>query len=45
MIALVVADRRFHDTGKLHSDGKIELFYKSIMVMFAFLMLATANVV
>jgi hypothetical protein len=40
--ALFVSDKRFHETGKLHSDGKIELFYKSIMIMFALLTILTA---
>ena len=29
---LVVKEQRYKETGKLHSDGKIELFYKSIVV-------------
>ena len=29
---LVVSDDRFPKTGKLHSDGKVEFFYKSVMV-------------
>jgi hypothetical protein len=34
----VVKEKRYRDTGTLHSDGKIELFYKSVIVG---LMLAT----
>jgi hypothetical protein len=30
---LVVTDGRFRKTGQLHSDGKIELFYKSMMLL------------
>jgi hypothetical protein len=29
---LFVNDERYRQTGKLHSDGKIEFFYKSVMV-------------
>ncbi|MFS6894993.1 hypothetical protein ACDX38_07955 [Pseudomonas aeruginosa] len=29
---LIVSDDRFPQTGKLHSDGKVEFFYKSVMV-------------
>lgn len=29
---IVVKEPRFHETGLIHSDGKIELFYKSVMV-------------
>lgn len=36
---LFVRDNRFHKTGKLHSDGKIELFYKSVMVVLALTMI------
>jgi hypothetical protein len=32
MAWLVVSDKRFKETKQLHSDGKIEFFYKSIMV-------------
>jgi len=28
---IVVREERFRNTGKLHSDGKIEVFYKSMM--------------
>lgn len=28
---LIVRHKKYRDTGKLHSDGKIELFYKSVM--------------
>jgi hypothetical protein len=42
---LIVSDRRLHENGILHSDGKIELFYKSIMVMFALLTIITAPAV
>jgi phosphoglycolate phosphatase-like HAD superfamily hydrolase len=40
---LLVKDPRFKTTGNLHSDGKIELFYKSVMVVlcFATVMIAT----
>jgi phosphoglycolate phosphatase len=30
---LVVKEPRYWETGNLHSDGKIELFYKSVMVV------------
>lgn len=36
-----ITEKRFHESGKLHSDGKIELFYKSIMIMFFILALVT----
>jgi hypothetical protein len=29
---LVVKEKRYRDSGNLHSDGKIELFYKSVVV-------------
>lgn len=29
---VLVREERFHKTGQIHSDGKIELFYKSVMV-------------
>ena len=29
---IVVREQRFKETGRIHSDGKIELFYKSVMV-------------
>jgi hypothetical protein len=29
----LVRESKFRETGKLHSDGKIELFYKSVMVV------------
>lgn len=29
----LVKHKKFHETGQLHSDGKIELFYKSVMVV------------
>jgi hypothetical protein len=38
---LFVKEQRFQQDKKLHSDGKIELFYKSIMILFAFLALLT----
>jgi hypothetical protein len=31
----VVDDPRYKETGYLHSDGKIELFYKSIAIVLA----------
>jgi hypothetical protein len=30
---LVVKEPRYRETGNLHSDGKIELFYKSVVVI------------
>ncbi|MEO9623534.1 MAG: hypothetical protein ABJF09_01465 [Qipengyuania citrea] len=30
---LVVKDKKFHETDKLHSDGKIEIFYKPIRLI------------
>jgi hypothetical protein len=30
---LLVSDERFVTSGRLHSDGKMELFYKSIMLV------------
>ena len=30
---IVVRDKRFRDTGRLHSDAKIELFYKSVVLV------------
>ena len=30
---LLVSDDRFLEGGRLHSDGKIELFYKSVMLV------------
>lgn len=30
---LVVNDKKYRDSGQLHSDGKIEFFYKSVMVV------------
>ncbi len=30
---IVVREERFRTTGKIHSDGKIELFYKSMMLL------------
>lgn len=38
---IVVTDKRFKSTGKLHSDAKIELFYKSIVLLFSLWFLAT----
>jgi hypothetical protein len=32
---LVVSDDRYKETKKLHSDAKIELFYKSIVLLFS----------
>lgn len=32
---LVVRDDRFRKTGMLHSDAKIELFYKSVLLVLA----------
>lgn len=37
----VVTDERYKKTKKLHSDAKIEFFYKSIALLFAFWFLAT----
>ena len=42
LLSFIVAEKRLHNEGRLHSDGKIEIFYKSIMVMFALLMILTA---
>ena len=36
---LVVTEKRYKDTGRLHSDGKIELFYKTVIIA---LLLASA---
>ncbi|MGH6727890.1 MAG: hypothetical protein ACREB8_15310 [Pseudolabrys sp.] len=36
-----IMEKRFQENRKLHSDGKIELFYKSIMIMFATLAVIT----
>jgi len=36
-----ITEKRFKENGKLHSDGKIELFYKSIMIMFGILAFLT----
>jgi hypothetical protein len=33
--SLFINEQRFKQDRKLHSDGKIEFFYKSIMIMFA----------
>ena len=30
---VLVREEKFRDTGKLHSDGKIELFYKSVILI------------
>ena len=30
---LVVSDEKYKETGRLHSDGKIELFYKSVILL------------
>jgi hypothetical protein len=38
---LVVTDPRYKKTKKLHSDAKIEFFYKSIVYLFALWFLAT----
>jgi hypothetical protein len=35
MARLLVSDERFVKTGLLHSDGKMELFYKSVMLILA----------
>ncbi|RTL51868.1 MAG: hypothetical protein EKK40_10205 [Bradyrhizobiaceae bacterium] len=40
----VISEKRFKESGKLHSDGKIEFFYKSIMLMFAILAVVTFGV-
>jgi hypothetical protein len=42
---LIVSDKRLHENGILHSDGKLGLFYESIMVMFALLTIVTAPAV
>ena len=33
LACLLVSDKRFRETRRLHSDGKIELFYKSVMLV------------
>jgi hypothetical protein len=33
LACLLVSDNRFRETRRLHSDGKIELFYKSVMLV------------
>jgi hypothetical protein len=39
--SLFISEQRFKQDKKLHSDGKIEFFYKSIMIMFAVLAVLT----
>jgi uncharacterized membrane protein len=43
LISYFITEKRFQENGKLHSDGKIELFYKSIMIMFGILALLTLS--
>lgn len=38
---IVVGDRKFKETGQLHSDGKIEIFYKSVMLVLFLICLLT----
>jgi hypothetical protein len=39
--AFVVSDPKYKETGRLHSDGKIELFYKSIVWLFVIIFFFT----
>lgn len=39
---LVVRDKKYRDTRQLHSDGKIEIFYKSIALMFLLVLVFTS---
>jgi hypothetical protein len=39
--SLFITEKRFQEDKLLHSDGKIEFFYKSIMIMFAILAVLT----
>jgi hypothetical protein len=41
---LFISEPRFRQDKRLHSDGKIEFFYKSIMIMFAVLAILTLGV-
>jgi hypothetical protein len=38
---LLVTDEKYHKNGKLHSDAKIELFYKSVGYLFLILFIVT----
>jgi hypothetical protein len=38
---LFISEKRFKENGRLHSDGKIEFFYKSIMIFFGVLAVLT----
>lgn len=39
---LIVSHPKFRQTGQLHSDGKLEFFYKSVMLMLVLVMIALA---
>ena len=39
---ILVRHDKYRETGKLHSEGKIELFYKSIMLVLALTMIMLA---
>lgn len=39
---LLVTDAKYHENGKLHSNAKIELFYKSVGYLFLILFIITA---
>jgi uncharacterized protein YegJ (DUF2314 family) len=39
---LIVRHQKFHQTGQLHSDGKLEFFYKSVILMLVLIMMVLA---
>jgi hypothetical protein len=42
--SIFITEKGFREDRKLHSDGKIEIFYKSIMLLFAVLAVLTLGV-
>ena len=40
---LLVSHNKYSETGKLHSDGKIELFYKSVVLALFLTMIMLAS--